>query len=122
MDHVAYVSAGTMAALDEMWNIQRELGMDATDNRLFQMGSDQLRQRIKKTCEAAGLEGNYSAYSPRNGMVQDLSRSGVSRIDLMQAKRWKILAKADHSERHSIATHGAVAQWCARKQKEAASR
>ena len=35
---------------------------------------------------------------------------------------WKIPAKADHSERNSIATHGAVAQWCARKQKEAASR
>ena len=121
-DHVAYVSARTMAALDEMWNIQRELGMDATDNRLFQMGSNTLSRRIKKTCEAAGLEGNYSAYSPRNGMVQDLSRSGVSRIDLMQAKRWKIPAKADHSERTSIATHGAVAQWYARKQKEAASR
>ena len=35
---------------------------------------------------------------------------------------WKIPAKADHSERNSIATHGAVAQWYARKQKEAASR
>ena len=51
----------TMKALDEMWGIKQELGMDSTDDRIFQMNSQQLARHIRNACEAAGLEGRFGS-------------------------------------------------------------
>ena len=85
MDHVAYVSARTMAALDEMWNIQRELGMDAADNRLFQIGSDHLRQRIKKRARPpAGRQLRYIFAQERHVAGPDPLRHQRDRLAASQ--------------------------------------
>ena len=118
-DGSSYVSARTMAALDEMRSMKRELGMDATDNRILQMNERQLRRHIQKACRAAGLKGNFGAFSPRDGMANDLVRSGAGIVDLRRAKRWKVPASTDHSRRKSLAEEGAVAEWYADKEKKA---
>ena len=118
--NVAYVSARTMNVIYEMRSIEHQLRIDATDERIFRLSADKLRLHIQKACEDAGLKGRFSGYSPRNGMAQDLGRSGASRIDLMRAKRWNIPASTDQSGRNNIATNGAVAQWYTQKQKEGA--
>ena len=117
-DHVAYASPRTMKLLDEVRRIRRDLGMEATDTRIFQIGINQLRDRIKDACKAAGLKGNYSGLSPRNGMEQDLVRCGFRDADLRRAKRWEIPASLDHAQRERQAGDGAVAQWYAQKAKE----
>ena len=79
----------TMKALDEMWGIKQELGMDSTDDRIFQMNSQQLARHIRNACEAAGLEGRFGSYSPIIGMIRDLALSGlsISISDVMRAAR-----------------------------------
>ena len=116
-DRVAYASPRTMRALDEMRRIRRELRMDAKDDRILQITGNALYKHIKKACHAAGLTGNFGGFSPRNGMAQDLSRSGVGVNDLKEAKGWRLMA-ATHSERESRARNGAVAQWYAQKETE----
>ena len=54
-DNVGYVSPRTMEALDEMCRIKKDLGMDATDDRIFQMSVQQLRRHIRNACGAARL-------------------------------------------------------------------
>ena len=120
-DNVGYVSPRTMEALDEMCRIKKDLGMDATDDRIFQMSVQQLRRHIRNACEAAGLLGRYGATSPRIGMLMDLICSGVGTVDLMQAARWKNPAITDPSTRLQPPGKGAVAPWYARNQNEAAS-
>ena len=83
------------------------------DERIFQMSITRMTLCIKEACEAAGLEGNYSGYSPRNGMEQDLGRSGFGVDDIRRARCWKIAASTDHAGRMALATSGAVAQWYA---------
>ena len=87
--NVAYVSPTTIRALDEMCSIKQELGIDSTDDRIFQMGSQQLRRHIRNACESAGLKGRFSGQSPRIGMAMDLARFQVSRVALMTSGRWK---------------------------------
>ena len=111
---VTYVSARVMAALEEMRRLRHKLGLHiADDERIFQMSAAKLRWCIKEACEAAGLEGNYSGYSPRNGMEQDLGRSGFGVNDIRRASCWNIPASTDHAGRMALATSGAVAQWYA---------
>ena len=74
-----------MSALDEMRSIKQAMGIDDTDDRIFQMGSKQLTQRIRDACSFAGLKGKYGGSSPRIGM-QDLVRSGVPISDLTAAR------------------------------------
>ena len=57
--NVAYVSARTMDALDGMRGIKEAIGMDTTDGRIFQMGSQQLRRHVRNACSFAGLAGRY---------------------------------------------------------------
>ena len=116
-DHVAYVSPRTMKALDETRRIRRELRMDAKDDRILQMTADALPKHIPKACHAAGLTGTFGGFSPRNGMAQDLIRSGVGVNNLKKEKGW-ILMATTHSERESLARNGAVAQWYAQKETE----
>ena len=115
---VTYVSARVMAALDSIRRIRHELGLDVdvTDERIFRMGVHKLRSHIKTACADAGLEGTFSPYSPRNGMEQDLGRSGFGVDDIRRAKRWKIPASTTDAERMALATNGAVAQWYALKE------
>ena len=97
---VVYVYPGTMKVLDEMCGIKQELGMDSTDDRIFQMSSPQLAQHIRNACEAAGLEGRFGSYSPRIGMAVDLASAGFSSNDLMKAGRFRTRAIADHLTRN----------------------
>ena len=120
-DNVAYVSPTTIRALDEMCGIKQELGMDSTDDRIFQMGSQQLRRHIRNACESAGLKGRFSGQSPRIGMAMDLARSHVSRVALMNSARWESSSIPAHYTRNVAAGQGAVAQWHDRDQNEAAS-
>ena len=77
---VTYVSARVMAAIEEMRRIRHKLGLHvADDERIFQTSVKKLRSYIKEACVAAGLEGNFSGYSPRNGMEQDLGRARLRR-------------------------------------------
>ena len=85
--YVVYVSARAMSALDEMRSIKQALGINDTDDRIFQMASKQLTQRIRDACSFAGLKGKYGGSSPRIGMMQDLVRSGVPISDLTAAAR-----------------------------------
>ena len=89
----------TMKALDEMWGIKQELGMDSTDDRIFQMNSQQLARHIRNACEAAGLEGRFGSYSPIIGMIRDLALSGlsISISDVMRAARRPNPAMPVHS-------------------------
>ena len=114
-DHVAYVSPRTMKALDKTRRLRRELRMEAQDDRILQMTENVLPKRIKKACQDAGLTATFSGFSSRNGMAQDLTRSGVN--DLKEAKGWRLMATT-HSERESLARNGAVAQWYAQKETE----
>ena len=116
-DRVAYISPRTMKALDEIRRIRRELRMDAPDERILQMTENALPNHIQKACHAAGLTGAFGGFSPRNGMAQDLTRSGVGINDLKEAKGWRLMATT-HSERESVARNGAVAQWYAQKETE----
>ena len=117
-DHVTYVSPRTMRALDETQRIRRKLRMDVKDDRILQTTDNALPKRIKKACHAAGLTGTFSGYSPRNGMEQDLTTSGVAVNDLKKAKGWRLTDSAGQSENESLARDGAVAQWYARKEPE----
>ena len=92
--------------------------MNAKDDRIFQMEEKHLRVRIKIVCQDAGLTGTFSGYSPRNGMEQDLTRSGVAVNDLKRAKGWILMATTDQSERENLARNGPVAQWYARNETE----
>lgn len=117
-----YISAASMKALDQMQRIRLEthrVDTGATADRIFRKGVKPLRKSIKKACEAAGLKGRYSGYSPRNGMDQDLRRAGVTVNELRRAKRWRLPATLDRAERERLARHGAVANWYAEKQEEA---
>ena len=116
-DHVAYVSPRTMKALDETRTIRRELRMDAKDDRILQMTEKALPKNIPKACHAAGLTGTFGGFSPRNGMAQDLTRSGVGVNNLKKAKGWRLMATT-RLERESLARNGAVAQWYAQKETE----
>ena len=116
-DRVAYISPRTMKALDEIRRTRRELRMDAPDERILQMTENSLPKHIPKACHAAGLTGAFGGFSPRNGMAQDLTRSGVGINDLKAAKGWRFMATT-HSERESVARNGAVAQWYAQKETE----
>ena len=116
-DHVTYVSPRTMKALDETRRIRRELRMDAKDDRILQMTENALPKHIQKACHAAGLTGTFGGYSPRNGMAQNLIRSGVATNDLKTAKGWRLMATT-HSERENLARNGPVAQWYAQKEEE----
>ena len=103
---VIYVSPRTMNALAEMRSIKLATGIDIeNDDRIFQMGSQQLGRRIRNACAFTGLEGRYGGSSPRIGMTIDLVRAGTSAVDLMAAARRKIHV-----------SEGAVAQWHARNQ------
>ena len=111
---VTYVSARVMAAIEEMRRIRHKLGLHvADDERIFQTSVKKLRSYIEEACVAAGLEGNFSGYSPRNGMEQDLGRAGFGVDAIRRAKRWGIPAEKTDSERKDLATTGAVAQWYA---------
>ena len=115
---VTYVSQRTMAALHEMHGIRQKLRLDVTDERLFRRSANKLRFHIKFLCEAAGLEGNFSGSSPKNGMLEDLRRSGASVRELRRAKRWTIAASTNHSGRMALARTGPVAQWYAQKERD----
>ena len=116
-DRPGYVSPRTMKALDEIRRIRRELRMEAKDDRILKMTENALPKHIQKVCHAAGLTGTFGGFSPRNGMIQDLIRSGVGANDLKEAKGWRLMATT-HSERESLARNGAVAQWYAQKETE----
>ena len=64
-DTLPYVSPRTMEALDELYRIEKDLGID----------HPKLRRQIRSACENAGLLGSYSAESPRIGMIIDLIRT-----------------------------------------------
>ena len=87
-DHVTYVSPRTMQTLDETRRIRQKLTKDTQDNRIFDMTKAALNERIKDACHAAELTGNFTGYSPSNGMIHDLTRSGVSVNELRTAKGW----------------------------------
>ena len=111
---VTYVSARVVAAIQEMRRIRHKLGLHIVDDeRIFQMSAKNLRSCIKEASAAAGLEGQYSGYSPQNGMEQDLGRSGFGVDAIRRAKCWKTPAETTHAERKDLATTGAVAQWYA---------
>ena len=108
--YVVYVTARAMSALDEMRCIKQALGIDDTDDRIFQMGSKQLTQRIRDACSFAGLKGKYGGSSPRIGMMQDLVRSGVPISDLTAAARSNNPAMTAGFMYRISASRGAVAQ------------
>ena len=93
---LVYVSPKTVAALHEMRNKNQDQGIDSTDDLIFRMTTPQLRQFIRKACEAAGLLGRYGAASPRIGMAMDLAMSHVSLDDLARLGRWKNPAMPRH--------------------------
>ena len=116
-DHVTYVSPRTMRALDETQRIRRKLRMDVKDDRIIQMTTGQLKTQIERACQKAGLSGNFGAYSPRNGMENDLIRSGATPNELYKAKGWKLM-NTTHTERENLARNGPVAYWYAQKERE----
>ena len=93
---LVYVSPKTVAALHEMRNKNQNPGIDSTDDLIFRMTTPQLRQFIRKACEAAGLVGRYGAASPRIGMAMDLAMSNISWDDLTRLGRWKNPAMPRH--------------------------
>ena len=108
--YVVYVSATAMSALDEMRSIKQAMGIDDIDDRIFQMGSKQVTQRIREACSFAGLKGKYGGSSPRIGMLQDLVRSGVPTSDLTAAARSNNPAMTAGFMYRISASRGAVAQ------------
>ena len=108
--YVVYVTATAMSALDEMRCIKQALGIDDTDDRIFQIGSKQLTQRIRDACSFAGLKGKYGGSSPRIGMMQNLVRSGVPISDLTAAARSNNPAMTAGFMYRISASRGAVAQ------------
>ena len=118
---VAYVSSRTMAALQAMRRLKQSMGKHTvTDDRIFQMGGQQLGRRIRDACSFAGLEGKYGASSPRAGMLMDLARSGITWTGRMHAGRWMTPAVATWYMRKT-ADKGAVSQWYQRNLSEDAS-
>ena len=115
--HELYISPTTMTALGEVFRIKQAMGIDVEqDDRIFQMGRQQLGRRIRKACALAGLEGRYGGSSPRIGMAMDLVRSDVRGMDLIALGRRKNPTMADRFFRKNRVSHGAVAQWHALRQ------
>lgn len=58
-----------------------------SERRIFEMTSWTVSIRIRRMAQAAGLGDGYTGYSPRMGMVVDLTRSGFSMAEIAQAAR-----------------------------------
>ena len=109
---VVFVSENSMLALDAMRCIKSSLGVVlSADDRIFPLGKEQLRTRIRAACEAAGLEGRYGGHSCRVGMAQDLAVAGFSLVQIMQAGRWDNPRMPAYYIRNLVVSDGAVARF-----------
>ena len=103
---VVYVSRQTMTDLDAI----REA--DALpEEPIFGLTKQQLINRIRSACAAAGLGNGYSGHSARVGMARDLARAGTELSALMNAGRWQSHDMPAHYTRAETAGRGAVAQF-----------
>ena len=108
---VTYVSEGTMNFLETMLDLRQDMGIQPTDDRIFQIGSRQLARRIRDACSSAGLEGYYGGTSPRIGMVVDLALAGFRVIDIMRAGRWQMPSTPVRQILGINSTDGPVSKW-----------
>ena len=82
---------------------------DAPDSdRIFGLRPNQIAIRIKRAAHEAGCGKGFSGHSPRVGMTIDLSRSGMSLNQLMNAGGLEVTddAGALHQERGGEARSG----------------
>ena len=102
------VSAETMGYL----SVLRDGTEDA--DTVFGCSTDMIGYRIKQAAERAGLGGGFSAHSPRRGMAQALTRSGIGLEELMEAGRWESPAMALHYAREDDPVESPVARFNAK--------
>lgn len=106
-----YVSPRSLRALDAMRDVRRRLALDkAGDDRLFQVGSEQLGEWVKQACREAGLEGDFGTHSFRIGMAQELAVAGFGLVLIMQAGRWTTPEMPAYYIRGLKASESAVAE------------
>ncbi len=88
----------------------RPAGSDP-DTRIFALSPSTARRRIKAAAKAAGIDpAGISTHSPRVGMAQDLTASGIDLAGLMLAGRWHTPQTAAHYARRIQAQHTPAAQ------------
>lgn len=104
---VLYVGQAAASAL-------RSIRPDSPDPaaRVFGMRSGRaISNRIAAMCRAAGLGSGFSGHSPRVGMAQDLTASGISLQGLQVAGRWKSARMPARYSAGERAARGAVATY-----------
>ena len=110
-DHV-YISRRSMAALDNLREVRRDLGgvKAKQDGRIFQLGEREILVLVREACEAAGLEGRFGTHSFRIGMAQELAVAGFGLVLIMRAGRWEDPGMPTYYNRGLDLDDGAVAE------------
>ena len=79
-----------MVALDKLSEVRRkQVVVMPKDDRIFQVGSGEMRAMVREACQAAGLEGRFGTHSFRIGMAQELVLAGFGLVLIMRAGRWE---------------------------------
>ena len=81
------------------------------DARIMPLSTCALRHRIKRACKDAGLVGNYTGLSCRNGMMLDLAERGYSPLEIMNAARLRRPDRVYICAGEELVAHGAVADF-----------
>lgn len=82
-------------------------------DKVFRLSGSQVSRRIATAARAARLGEGFSGHSPRVGMAQDLTASGATLPELMQAGRWQSSTMPALYTRSQAASRGAVAKYYA---------
>ena len=104
----ALLYLGTRAMLD-LAAIRPPNGTQGS--RVFALSGGQISRRIAAAARDAGLGEGFSGHSPRIGMAQDLSATGATLPELMQAGRWMSSSMPALYTRSQAAGRGAVAKY-----------
>ena len=105
---VLYVTERTMKALKAI----RPKPNPAVGEKFFGWSRPlTICENIARLADLADLKGDYSGYSPRVGMVQDLARLGASLPQMQNAGRWKESAMPALYCRYIAAKESAVAMY-----------
>ena len=109
---ILFVSAETTASLENLRESARP------EDLIFDLGRNQISNRIKRAAIEAGLGDGFSGHSPRIGMARDLAREGTELPRLMTAGRWRSPRMPALYIRNESAAKGAVADYYRGKQAE----
>ena len=108
---ILYLGVEAMEALSAIW---LEGGDESA--RVFGLSVSQMRRRIKRAAQVAGLNDEVNGHSARIGMAIDLAQSGTWLVEMQNAGRWKSSEMPARYTQGVAAGQGAVAKYYATRQ------